>query len=157
MSDQQTQTEPTVVYVTVPEPFQLDELNHAILVFVMGWFWFVTGEDVDVFSVSTSWSYMSTLMTQRHWSMLFAGVFITNAILWNASGYWLRAVGAAILALAHSMLALMFYVGNPHGTAFGPYFGYALIATSLVCKNTYNRARIGGRVEAPGPPRQLAG
>lgn len=78
-------------------------------------------------SAPNSYAPFAKLGTEEQWAMAL-GVLISNAALmmWFG-GNKLRCIGCTILATVHSLVAILFFIGNPIGVSAGIYGGIAML------------------------------
>ena len=89
---------------------------------------------VDTFSTSPAFSMMAQIAPEYIWGLLFLGLGILQLLVIECDKEHVKPISGYVQLLGvfiWSMIALFFYIGNPHGTGFVPYITITFL--SLFC------------------------
>jgi hypothetical protein len=129
---------------------------HAVLVGVMAWLAFDFLDGTPTFTTSMSYSVMSKLLPQRTYGLLCGAAAIIGLMGFCSPLWKVRIASSAVLAVAHTAFALLFFAGNPHAPAAAFCLGYAVLGFSLAYSHTHLANRAERHMEPSDPSRQLA-
>jgi drug/metabolite transporter (DMT)-like permease len=114
---------------------------HGVLTAIMAYLAFTFMDGQPTFNVR-AWDWMAAAMSEDQWGICCALVAAVGVATMFTDNWKVRAVAAVILSTMHTVVAILIFMGNPHGPGSGLFLGYAVLGALLA----YSTAHIGQRV-----------
>lgn len=125
---------------------------HVVLTCIMAWFAYVFLDDHPTFVGNRSFDYFAMWGTEQQWGVSCLAASALGVASFRSPFWKIECFGASVLASMHGVFAILFFIGNPHGTAVAPYAGYAIIGASLAYSTAYNGKRGAPHLEPDDTP-----
>lgn len=122
---------------------------HVVLTLVMLWIAFTFLDEKDSFTGSTGFSVMGRWAEEKTWGLICFGVGIIGVASTPTTNWKIRVLAASVLSIAHMGIAVLYFMGNSHGTGAGLFGGYAILGAALAYSTAHLGSRISTSVEPP--------